>query len=126
MLIVIELHVGEMELAALLDVNLTRAIDHDVGHRVVAQQRFQRAEAEQLVLDLLHQTVAIDVGEKPSVLAENVGDRRDDLGGNQRGVERFQLRDVDRLEEPVVNFDLEPARAFGKQVRFAFDGGSDE
>ena len=40
-------------LPAALDVDLARAVDHDFGDRLVAQQRLERAEADDLVGDLL-------------------------------------------------------------------------
>src|SRR6202162_5280825 len=106
MLVVVELDVGKMKLAAFLDVDLMRAVDHDVGYGFLAQQRVQWPEAEQLVFDLLHQAIAIDIGQQASIFAENIRNRGDDFRRNQRGLERFQLRDVDGLEQPVVNLDL--------------------
>ena len=47
--VVLEDDVGFLELAFALDVDLIVAVDQDVGDRRVAQQRFERPEAEQLV-----------------------------------------------------------------------------
>ena len=46
MLIVAKGHVGQLELAAALDVDLLRTVDHDVGHGIVGEQRLDGAEAE--------------------------------------------------------------------------------
>ena len=51
--VVLERDVGQLELAGALDVDLARAVDHDLGDALVAQQRLERAEADDLVGDLL-------------------------------------------------------------------------
>ncbi len=45
-LIVAERQVGQLELAAALDIDLLRTVDHDVGHGLVVHQRLDRAEPE--------------------------------------------------------------------------------
>ena len=48
-----EVRVDRVELAVALDVDRVGAVDHDLGDLAVAQQRLQRAVAEDLVGDLL-------------------------------------------------------------------------
>jgi hypothetical protein len=47
--VVPERDVGELKLAFAFHVNLVRAVDHDVGNGLVAEQGFQRTEAQQIV-----------------------------------------------------------------------------
>ena len=47
----LKLDVGQLELAAPLDVHLLRAVDENVGHGLVGQQRLERTQAEHFVLD---------------------------------------------------------------------------
>jgi hypothetical protein len=46
MLVVVKMDSGLVQLAALFDEDLIAAVDHDVGHVVVAQQRLERPQAE--------------------------------------------------------------------------------
>ena len=50
-----ELHVGRYELARPLHVDAVRAVDHDFGDAVVAQQLVDRSVAEHVVGDRLHE-----------------------------------------------------------------------
>ena len=50
-LIVAELNVRELELAAPLDVDLLGPVDHDVGDALVPEQRLERPEADHVVDD---------------------------------------------------------------------------
>jgi hypothetical protein len=46
MVVVAKHDVGQLELAAAFDIDLLCAVDHDVGHGLVLDQRFERAEPE--------------------------------------------------------------------------------
>jgi len=54
-----ELSLHNEDLARTLDVDIVRPVDHDLGDLTVTQQRFQWSEAEDLVGDLLGDTVAV-------------------------------------------------------------------
>src|SRR5262249_1205594 len=54
---VAERDIGRLHLPAFFHEHLPRAVDHDVGNRVVAYQPFQRAESEDLIQDLLDQGI---------------------------------------------------------------------
>ena len=111
MLVVLEDDVGDMQLAVLFDVNLVVAVDEDVGDLVVAKQRLEWAQAEQLVFEFLDQPAAVDVGQQAAVFVKNLVDRGGDFGGDHRGLEGLELGDIDSLEQFVVNLDLQAARA---------------
>ena len=62
-LVVAEGHVGQLELAPALDVDLSRSVDHHLGHRLVVQERLDRAETRDLrdyVLDQAKPLVTAD------------------------------------------------------------------
>ena len=103
MLIVVEVNSGLVQPAVLLDVDVVASVDHDVGHVVVAQQRLQRSQSQQLVLDLFDQARPVAVGQQPTVLVKGLADRGGDLGRDQRRIEHLHTRDVHRLEQPVVD-----------------------
>ncbi|MNF18591.1 hypothetical protein D3C80_2227700 [compost metagenome] len=58
MLIIAKTHIGALQLAEPLDVHRVMAVDQDVGHRVIGQQRLQRAKAKHFVGDLLDDQLA--------------------------------------------------------------------
>ena len=53
--VVAELDVGQLELAAALDIDLLGAVDHDVGDGLVGEQRLERTEAQHVVEQQLDQ-----------------------------------------------------------------------
>ena len=58
-LVVAEDDLRPLDPALLLDEDLLRAVDHDVGDLVVLEQQLERAEAEGLVEDLVDQPLAL-------------------------------------------------------------------
>jgi hypothetical protein len=65
--VVLERHVGRLEPPVPLDVDLVGAIDQDVRHVGIAQQRLERTQAEQLVDDVRHQAFAFEQAERGRV-----------------------------------------------------------
>ena len=61
-------------LAAALDVDLARAVDHDFGDALVAQQRLERTEADDLVGDLLEHARALGAGEGEALLVDRLAE----------------------------------------------------
>ena len=116
MLVVLEFDFGGVQLAALFDVDLAGPVDQDIGDLIVPQQRLQRSESEQLVLDLLDEASLVGVGEQPALLVENVGDGLGHFLRGQRRLQAFQPRDVQRLEQAVVHRELELLKALGLHV----------
>ena len=115
-----------MQLAALFDVDLVVAVDEDVGDFVVAEQRLERTQAEQLVLEFLDQAAAVGVGQQAAVFIEDVVDGGGDLAGDHRGLEGLELGDIDGFEQFVVNLDLQSARAVRDGVLAAAHGRADK
>src|SRR6267154_5661636 len=126
MLVVLERNVGGVQLAKLFDVNLVVAVDEDVGDGVVAKERLERTEAEQLVFEFLDQASSVDIGKQAAFFVENVVNCGGDLDGDHRGLERFEFRDVDGFEELVVDLDLEASRAIGDSIFAAANGRADQ
>ena len=62
MVVVLEDDVGQLELAAPLDVDLARSVDHDFGYGLITKQGLQRAETDNLVCDLLEHPDAFGAG----------------------------------------------------------------
>ncbi|MCY1419731.1 hypothetical protein D9M71_353270 [compost metagenome] len=99
-LIVAKTHVGALQLAEPLDVHRVMAVDQNVGHRVVGQQRFQRAKAKHFVGDLLDDQLATGRAHRRRMLIEqtlaDIADLPHGLGLLER-VEQRQVHDFEQL-----------------------------
>src|SRR5208282_1436961 len=116
MLIVLELDVGGVKLAAFFDVNLAVPVDQDVGDFIIPQKRLQRPESQQLVLDLLDQVILVDVGEQASLVVQNGGDGGGDFLRRECRLEAFKPGNVQHLEQPVVDRKLDLLKTLGLRV----------
>ena len=67
--------VRALELAVALDVDPVERVDHDLGDGVVAEQRLERAVAEDVVGDLADDLAALLAGQRRPVERELLGDR---------------------------------------------------
>ena len=70
-----------VDLAAALDVDVVRAVDHDLGDGVVAQERLERAVAEDVVGDLARDLGALLAGQRRLVEREGLRHRLADALG---------------------------------------------
>ena len=96
------------ELSLALDVHVLRAVDENVGDRVVAEQRLDRAESGDLVDDLLDDLFALDLAERRRLGAQELDDGVADLLNENRLVlDRLERLEVQPLDEPAVQVDLE-------------------
>ena len=113
MRLVDEANVGALELAVPLDVHLVGRVDHDLGHALVAQQRLDRAVAEDVVRQLTDDLAPLVARERGAVEDELLGDRAVDLVGEILAVLLVELRP-----------ELRDARVvdLGLQLRVRIDG----
>src|SRR5262245_30316875 len=72
---------GVLDLAAALDVDHVGAVDHDLGHGVVLEERLERSVAEDVVGDLLGDLAALLAGQGRAVERQLLGDRAEDAVG---------------------------------------------
>ena len=63
MAVVVEANVGKFELAALLNEDSLRTVDHDFSDTVVIEQRNERTKTEQLIADVVNNLKAIRAGQ---------------------------------------------------------------
>ena len=89
-----------------LDVDLARAVDHDLGDRLVAQERLERAEADDLVGDLLEHPDALGAGEGEAFLVDDLAEDLLDLAPDLDLVGQVELR-VEVLDDPVLDPELD-------------------
>ena len=105
-----------LELAVPLDVDAVVCVDHDLGHAVVAQERLERAVAEDVVGDLADELPALLARERRPVERELLGDgAQDTLGDVLVGLLLEEL-DAERGDARVVDARL--------QLRVRVGGGA--
>ena len=104
--VVLEDDVRQLELARSLDVDLARAVDHDLRDRLVAQERLQRAEADDLVGDLLEHPDALGAGQGEALLVDDLAEDLLDLAPDLDLVGQVELR-VQVLDDPALDPELD-------------------
>ena len=104
-LVVLERDVGQLELAVALDVDLARAVDHDFSDGLVAQQRLERTEADDLVGDLLEHARALGAGEREPLSVECPAECLLDLAPNLDLVGQVELG-IEILDDALLNAEL--------------------
>ena len=104
--VVLEDDVGELELAGALDVDLARAVDHDFRDRLVAEERLERAEADDLVGDLLEHPDALGAGQGEAFLVDDLAEDLLDLAPDLDLVGQVELR-VEVLDDPALDPELD-------------------
>ncbi len=108
-LLVLEGHVRERQLSGPLDEDAVRAVDQDVVDVVVLQQRLERAQAGDLVVELGGERGALLAAQDDVHLAQRLGGDVGDLGAQVllgRGLERGE---VELVQQAPVEVELELA-----------------
>ena len=91
--------VGQLDLALALDVDLVRAVDHDVGDALVGEQRLERAEADHVVDEQPHDRAQLGGVELDLQVDDDLLDDLGDLVAQLVRAERRGDRDVDALHQ---------------------------
>jgi hypothetical protein len=106
--VVLEHDFGALQPSVALDVHLLIGVDQDVGNFGVLDQRFQWAEAKDLVQHLHHNRVALLEVERDRFLGDEVLHDPADRLGDLLPVEPIQVREIQPLQQLPVNpaFDL--------------------
>ena len=82
MVVVLEDDVRQLQSAVALDVHLARAVDHDFGHGLVAEERLQGTETDDLVRDLLEHPDALGASEGHALLVDDPAEDLLDLAAH--------------------------------------------
>ena len=107
--VVLEDDVGQLQAAAALDVDLARAVDHDFGDGLVAEQRLERTEADDLVRDLLEHADALGAGEGQALLVDDAAEDLLDLTADLDLVGQVELG-VQVLDDAGLDPELDLAQ----------------
>src|SRR5262249_50301369 len=103
--------VGFHNAARALDIDVVEAVDHDVADGGILQQRFERAESEDFIENLLGEPLPFPHGHGDRFVEDEPLDGRADLSADALLVEVLELVGSQRVQELVMNLalDFEPA-----------------
>ena len=88
-----------------LEVDLARAVDHDFGDALVAQERLERAKTDDLVGDLLEHARPLGAGEGEALRVERTAEGLLDLAPDLDLVRQVELR-VEVLDDALLDAEL--------------------
>ena len=111
--VVAELDVGLLHLAAAFDVDLVRPVDQDIADRRVLEQQLQRAEAERLVEHLVDEALALDAVEQRVFGVAQVLDDQADLAAQRVAFQVADARQVELVDQLAVDEALQLLEALG-------------
>ncbi len=100
-LVVEEQRVDPLDLALALDVDVVRAVDHDLGDGRVRQERFQRPEAGHVVDHLVDEAHALLAGDREAAVLDDPVDHRFD------GLSDVAILGIEQDLEGADDFDLQ-------------------
>src|SRR5882724_5856695 len=104
MFIVFEGDVCKHELAVSLDEDPSIGVDQNVGNRRISQQRLERSEAEELMLDIIHQSLSFSGRKRHCFLGQHTFGESRDFRMNLLRRKRRKLRQV----HPVYQGAMKP------------------
>ena len=99
--------VRPFELAAALDVNVSRPVDEDVGYDGVLHQRLEWPEAEGLVPDLEHEALPLLPGERCPFFVDEALDDPGDLRAHDLRRDGGELVEIEPVDELPMNTRLQ-------------------
>ncbi len=111
--LVAEPHGGAFEEAPPLDEHVIRAVHQDIADRRIGQQRLERAEAQNLVEQVLDQKLKYRGGHDPSAILKIAGGECGDLAAQVRAAHLVDDGEVQLLEQQVVQRALERGLSLG-------------
>src|SRR5262249_37346029 len=112
-LVVAELDVGLLHLAAALGEDHVRPVDEDVADGRVLEQDLQWAEAERLVEHLVDEALALHAVEQRVLGVAQARDDQADLAAEGVALEVADARQVEAIDELAVDEPLELLEALG-------------
>ena len=99
--------------AAAFHVNVLGAVDQNIADRLILEQHFERAEAERLVEHFFDQPLALGAIEERFFGVAQVLDHQANLAAQHVALQIAHAREVELVDELVVNPPLELIEFFG-------------
>src|SRR5262249_54607345 len=112
-----DLRLGDLPL--LLDVNVTRTVDHDVADPVVLEQQLERAESEGFVEHLVDQALALVAIQEGVLGVAELLDDAADLAAQRFGIDLGDAIHVEPVDQARVDQALERLVFRESRVNFA-------
>src|SRR5216683_5892203 len=84
------------------------AIDHDIRHFVILEQRLERSEAKHIVSDGLNQTAAVGTRQQHLVFDDELVDNRADLIEQSVVASFFKLGYIDPFDQAILYAGPQP------------------
>ncbi len=107
MLVVPENDLRALDATFLLDEDLLRPVDHDVGDLLVLEQELERSESERLVKDLVDEPLSLVAVEQRVLGIAEVLDNAADLVPERHGVHLADPVHVEPVDQAHVDVPLE-------------------
>ena len=107
MCVVVEDDVGQLELAAALDIHLPITVDEDVGDRGIGEQRLERTQSQHFVLDVPDEAAPLDIVDDDVFGFEQPLDQVPELLLQALRREIFHRLQVDLIQKRLVDVSLE-------------------
>ena len=108
MLVILEREAGDFQFAAAFDVHAVEAVDENIGNGGILEQRFERAQTEDLVEDLARQLLALGETQRDGLAVHGTADEDENFFARRisgRAAKFFQVEAVEDLAMQV-GFDL--------------------
>jgi len=105
--VVAELDVGLLQLAAALDVDLVRPVDQDVADRRILEQHLQRSKAERLVEHLVDEALALHAVEQRVLGVAQALHHQADLAAEGVALQIADARQVELIDQLLVDEALQ-------------------
>ena len=98
-----ETRVGRLELAPSLNVNRVVTVHEDIGHCLVREERLQRTQAQNLILDPLDHPLALSQTERCRFFGEQMVCGLADLSASFFVANTLDQREIEYRQQFVIN-----------------------
>jgi hypothetical protein len=102
-LIVVEMHFRQLEFAAALHVHVLGAIDEYVRDGVIGEQLLERTVTQHLVLNTAHDELPLSHAQRRGGIDDQPHRNLANLGSRLRLLHRAQHRQIEHLQQLVMN-----------------------
>ena len=116
MVVVAELDVRLLHLAAPLDVHLVGSVDQDIADRRILEQHFQRTEAEGLIQDFVDETLPLHAVEKRILGVAQAFDHQADLAAKRVPLKIADPGQVQLIDQLAVDQPLKVLEALVRRA----------
>lgn len=103
MRVIVKSHIGELELAASLHINVLGGVDQNIGDGRVGQQRLERSESEHFVAYVPHQLAPLDLVDGDALLVDDHLDQARKFLLDLLARQALQLFQLDPIDDRLMD-----------------------